>query len=86
MSFDLDNCNENIFDVKLVPFKKDKTYTLNGKTKSIWSWYYAYNKIKHDRVKFFRYANLECLIKALAALFLLNIYYLNKTFYSRKFL
>lgn len=31
---------------------KDKTYTLNGKTKSIWSWYYAYNKIKHDRVKF----------------------------------
>ena len=82
VSFDLDNCNENIFDVKLVPFKKDKTYTLNGKTKSIWSWYYAYNKIKHDRVKFFRYANLECLIKALAALFLLNIYYLNKTFYS----
>lgn len=52
VSFDLDNCNENIFDVKLVPFKKDKTYTLNGKTKSIWSWYYAYNKIKHDRVKF----------------------------------
>ena len=42
-----------------------------------------YNKIKHDRVKFFRYANLECLIKALAALFLLNIYYLNKTFYSK---
>lgn len=82
VSFDLDNCNENIFDVKLVPFKKDKTYTLNGKTKSIWSWYYAYNKIKHDRVKFFRYANLECLIKSLAALFLLNIYYLNKTFYS----
>ena len=33
VSFDLDNCNENIFDVKLVPFKKDKTYTLNGKTK-----------------------------------------------------
>ena len=68
--------------LSLFRLKKIKHNTLNGKTKSIWSWYYAYNKIKHDRVKFFRYANLECLIKALAALFLLNIYYLNKTFYS----
>ena len=84
VSFDLENCNSNIFDAKLIPFRKDKTYKLNKKERFTWSWYYAYNKIKHDRVKYFRYANLECLINALAALFLLNVYYLDKVFYSKE--
>lgn len=84
ISFDLENCNQNIFDIKLSPFRKDKMFKVNGKEKNIWSWYHAYNKIKHDRVKYYKYANLECLINALAALFLLNILYLDKVFYSKE--
>lgn len=84
ISFDLENCNQNIFDIKLSPFRKDKMFKVNGKEKNTWSWYHAYNKIKHDRVKYYKYANLECLINALAALFLLNILYLDKVFYSKE--
>ena len=84
ISFDLENCNQNIFDIKLSPFRKDKMFKVNWKEKNIWSWYHAYNKIKHDRVKYYKYANLECLINALAALFLLNILYLDKVFYSKE--
>ncbi len=55
---------------------------MKDKSSKNFSWYFAYNKIKHDRVKYFKHANLNNLIHALAALFLLNIYYLDKVFYN----
>ena len=76
----LDNANKNIYDSKLIPFFRDKE--IKSKSSKTFSWYFAYNKIKHDRVKFFKHANLNNLIHALAALFLLNIYYLDKIFYN----
>lgn len=80
VEFKLDNANQNIYDFKLTPFFKDKE--IKGKSSKVFSWYFAYNKIKHDRVKYFKQANLNNLIHALAALFLLNVYYLDKIFYS----
>jgi hypothetical protein len=38
-------------------------------------YYSAYNAIKHDRVKNIKKANVNILIRAMAALYLLNIYY-----------
>ena len=76
-----ENIAKDAFICKLEPFKK--TYKkVNGKDKKILPWYYSYNKIKHDRIRNFKEANLENLINGLAALFLLNIYYLDKVFYS----
>ena len=51
------------------------------KEKEIIPWYNAYNKIKHDREKNFKLANVENLIMALAVLFLLNIYLKNLKIY-----
>lgn len=76
------NIDENAFDIKLQPFRKEKL-KVNGKEKEIIPWYNAYNKIKHDRVKNFKQANLENLITALAGLFMLNIYLKNETFYDK---
>lgn len=84
VNFTFDNCNDNIFDSKLMPFKKDYSIKLKGKEKSTWSWYNAYNKIKHDRIKNFKQANLENLIYSLSALFLLNIYYMDKVFVEKE--
>jgi len=77
-----ENIDQNAFYSKLIPFRKEKR-RVDGKEKEILSWYYSYNKIKHDRVKNYKEANLENLINGLAALFLLNIYYNNKVFYSK---
>lgn len=77
------NIDENAFDMKLQPFKKAKL-KVNGKEKQIIPWYNAYNKIKHDRVRYFRLANLENLINALAALFMLNVYFKNEVFYEEQ--
>ncbi|OOM09320.1 hypothetical protein [Clostridium saccharobutylicum] len=75
------NIDNNTFDSKLTPFQKE-ILKINGKQKSILPWYNAYNKIKHDRVKNFKQANLENLINSLAALFMLNIYLKNQIFYT----
>jgi len=40
--------------------------------------YSMYNSIKHDRVKNISKANINILIRVMAALYLLNVYYLNK--------
>lgn len=82
IDFTFDNCNNNIFDMKLCPFRKDLTIKVGGKERITWAWYNAYNKIKHDRVKNFRQANLQNLICSLAALFILNVYYMDKVFYD----
>lgn len=76
------NIDENAFDTKLQPFRKEKI-KINGKEKEIIPWYHAYNKIKHDRVRNFKQANLENLITALAGLFMLNVYLKNEIFYDK---
>ncbi|MBB1489370.1 hypothetical protein [Oceanospirillum sediminis] len=78
VSFDFDNADENTFDQKLMPFYREK----DGDSLKKWSWYDAYNAIKHDRVENYRKANLNNLINAMAALFLLNIYYSDKVVYD----
>ena len=65
--------DNDTYDIKLKPFLKEKI-KVNGKEKNIIPWYNAYNKIKHDRVKNFKQANVDNLINSLAALFMLNIY------------
>ena len=75
------NIDSSAFDCKLQPFRKE-TLKVNGKEKEIIPWYNAYNKIKHDRVKNYKQANLENLITSLAALFMLNIYLKNEIFYD----
>lgn len=75
-----DNIKQGTFDTKKTPFSKKKILK-EGKEKEVLNWYNSYNLIKHDRVKNFKEANLGNLIDSLGALFLLNIYYMNKTFY-----
>lgn len=81
ISLDYINVDSYTFDWKLRPFRKE-LLKVNGKDKYIIPWYNAYNKIKHDRTKNFKLANLENLINSLAALFLLNIYFKNQVFYD----
>lgn len=76
VAFDFGNCDKNVYGFKLIPFRqveiKEKDKILKN-----WIWYYAYNKIKHDRNRYFKYANIDNLINAMAALFLLNNYLLD---------
>ncbi len=81
ISFTFENVVENTFAFKQTPFRKVKK-VVNGKEKEIWSWYHAYNQIKHDRARNFKESNIENLIEGLAALFMLNIYYKDEVFYS----
>jgi hypothetical protein len=48
--------------------------------KSESDYYSAYNAIKHDRVRNIKKANVNILIRAMAALYLLNIYYRDNKF------
>ncbi|KAF6578407.1 hypothetical protein G9G54_14145 [Paenibacillus sp. EKM212P] len=77
---DFENIKKGTFDIKHDPFRKERI-TRNGKDKEIWRWYNSYNLIKHDRIKNFKEANMGNLINSLAALFLLNVYYMDKDFY-----
>lgn len=82
VSFNFENVDKNTFDVKHDPFRKIKR-VINGKEIEVWTWYKAYNQIKHDRVKNFKEANIQNLIDGLAGLFLLNVYYKNEVFYIK---
>lgn len=75
------NMEDDTFYSKLTPFRKEKI-KVNGADKSILKWYNAYNKIKHDRTRNFKMANLENLIYSLSALFMLNIYFRNEIYYD----
>ncbi|MDX9987574.1 hypothetical protein [Thiothrix unzii] len=77
-----DGFSEDLFyGGKILPFKR-KEITKNGKKIKIIPWHQAYNMIKHDRTKNFKLANLENLITAIAALFLLNVYHKDQEFNS----
>ncbi len=53
--------------------------------RSVDDFYAAYNAIKHDRAKNLPKANLNVLIRALGALYILNIYYKNEPLPSAAF-
>lgn len=55
------------------------------KNKSEDDFYSAYNAVKHDRAKNLNKANLNVLIRALGALYILNIYYSDKHLASTVF-
>ena len=43
-------------------------------------WWKGYNKVKHNRVIYFRKANLDKLLNSLAALYILEVYYYKNNF------
>lgn len=55
----------------LIPFRKDAT----TKGQKNWTWNDAYQNLKHNRIDNLHKGNLENLLSATAALFLLNLYY-----------
>lgn len=85
VNFNYTNSSVDIFNLKNTPFKKNKKTKIGKKDFENWSWYDAYNSIKHNRVKYFKKANLENLILALEALFLLEIIYNDEVFYQECF-
>ncbi|WP_233882179.1 hypothetical protein [Tenacibaculum piscium] len=83
VNFDFENCDKRTFDSSfLSPFRID-SFKDGDKDINNWKWYFAYNKIKHDRNKYFHYANIENLIHSLGALYILNHYLRNDKYYSK---
>jgi hypothetical protein len=64
------------------PFEKNITRT--GKNSKTYSWNNAYQDLKHDREKYIESGNIRRLLEGLSALFLLNLYYKDKTFHLGK--
>lgn len=60
-------------NISLMPF--------NYKNDSAEDYYSAYNAIKHDRVKNIKKASVYTMMRALAALYILNVYYEGKKIY-----
>lgn len=65
-------------DLKVKPFS-DLTFFLKEindfkyiNTKNHLYWWYIYNKIKHDKVNYYKFANLENILNSLAALFIVE--------------
>lgn len=63
---------------ELFPFVKNETKT--GKTALTFSWNNAYQNIKHDRAKSQKFGSIKYLFDAMAALYLLNLYFFDNTF------
>ncbi|MEE0977608.1 MAG: hypothetical protein UH543_07680 [Bacteroidales bacterium] len=59
----------------LMPLKNAEKFKEEGS-----EWKQAYNAVKHDRANNLKQGNIENFINALAALFILNVYYKNQTF------
>ena len=66
---------KNAENKELFPLKKAKNRGSSGS-----DWAKAYQAVKHDRVKHIDKANVKHLIRALAALYILNIYYKDEVF------
>jgi len=69
------------FDESFQPYLAPFDY-VNGSENDFYS---AYNAIKHDRAKNLPKANLNVLIRALGALYILNVYYKNEPLASAAF-
>lgn len=63
---------------ELLPFVKNTEKTFGRKTKTFF-WNNAYQNLKHDRSNGFKFGNVEALFQVMAALFILNIYYQDRT-------
>jgi hypothetical protein len=62
----------------LLPFVKNEQRT--GKNYNTFSWNNSYQNIKHDRGKSITFGSVKYLFDILAALYVLNLYYLESTF------
>lgn len=67
---------------KINPFKVKEKRT--GTERLTFKWNNAYQNIKHNRYQSIEYGNIDNLFLALGALFILNIYYKNQSFYLGK--
>lgn len=67
--------------IELKPFEDVKSLINHNVKidKSKQNWWHYYNSTKHDKYTQIEKATLECLINSLAALFILNEYYLKKS-------
>ena len=61
----------------LTPLNKSNVFGSNGS-----EWKQAYQSIKHDRAKEIKCANIENLLNALGALYILNLYYKNTSYWE----
>lgn len=67
------------FSEKIIkPFTPFNTINKKGNPIVSWYWYDTYNNLKHDRNKYLKDATIKNLLEMLAALFLVNIYFLDK--------
>lgn len=66
------------FDSAFTPYLRPFAYD----NKSVDDFYSAYNAVKHDRAKSLSKANLNVLIRALGALYILNLYYSERNLVS----
>ncbi len=64
-------------DKTLTPFVKNETRT--DKTSMTFSWNNSYQNLKHNRAKSLKYGNVKYLFDCLSALYVLNLYYSDKT-------
>ena len=66
---------EDDFDRILTPLRKSNKRGTSGS-----NWKKAYQALKHDRVNSLNKATIKNLLDALGALFILNLYYINKEY------
>lgn len=67
---------------EIYPFKKNETRT--GGSRMTYSWNNSYQNLKHDRAHSLHFGSVKYLLDAMAALYLLNIYYKETTFKLKK--
>jgi hypothetical protein len=66
----------------LIPFAKNEVSTFHGNR--TYSWNNAYQNLKHDRANSLQFGSLKYLFEIMAALFILNIYYKDESYFLEK--
>ena len=48
------------------------------------NWWKLYNKVKHERIEYYKYANLENVLASLAALYVIEVYYFKNNYFDKE--
>jgi len=64
----------------LKPFEKNELKTGSKKPEQTFDWNNAYQNLKHDRANSLKYGSIKYLLSAMAALYILNVYFKNDVF------
>lgn len=64
----------------LKPFEKNELKTGSKKLEQTFNWNNAYQNLKHDRANSLKYGSIKYLLSAMAALYILNVYFKNDVF------